>query len=262
MNTYVEVLVNDRPVKQHTHKNNTYIEARAGTEYSIKVRNTSFGRKLAVITVDGLNVISGEPQGDGVGQGYIIGARDSVTIKGFRKDMSSVGAFKFCKKSGAYCNEQGLKGNNGVIGVRLYDEKYVPTVFYKSSPMFGGSTPRWNGVGSPGISISEMDNSLCRSVMDSNTTASYSSQSLRDIKCCASNASAPSFDLGTTWGKQINDSVKQVEFDNVDTSEDHIIYYDSRENLEAIGVTFIKENHVAFPKAFGNFASPPKGWKG
>jgi hypothetical protein len=176
--------------------------------------------------------------------------------------MSSVGAFKFCKKSGSYCNEKGLKGNNGVIGVRLYDEKRPLLVF-------GDSTTRWNGgLRSPGISISEIDNSYTRCVsdcvMDSNVTTSYSSQTLsRDVKCCASNnTSAPGFDLGTTWGKQINDSVKQVEFDNVDTSEDHIIYYDSRENLEAIGVTFIKENHVAFPKAFGAFASPPKGWKG
>ena len=135
MNTQVEISVNGKPVKQYTHQNNIYIEARAGTEYTIKVKNDAYQRKLAVITVDGLNVITGKPQVDGIGQGYIVGSRDAITIRGFRQDMETVGAFKFCKKSGAYCNEQGLKGNNGVIGVRIYDEDMASSLgkFMKDS---------------------------------------------------------------------------------------------------------------------------------
>ena len=132
MNTQVEVLVNNSPVRQHNHNGNTYIEARAGTEYSIKIKNSDHNRKLVVITVDGVNVITGEPQPESIGQGYIVRAYDSLDIKGFRKDMSSVGAFKFCKSGGSYCNEKGLKGNNGVIGVRIYDEKVVPLIYYKT----------------------------------------------------------------------------------------------------------------------------------
>ena len=266
MSTQVEVLVNGRPVKQHTHTGytrygNTYIEARAGTEYSIKIQNGEWKRKLAVITVDGLNVITGEPQPDSIGQGYIVGARDSLEVKGFRQDMSSVGAFKFCKSGGSYCNEKGLKGNNGVIGVRIYDEKYVPTTYYKSESVFGDNpylrkgpsiTTPWTQP--PIMCKSSLNDSdmLSRSVMDSNVTCSYSS-----------NTSSPDFDLGTTWGKKINDSVVNVEFDAVETpTATCTIYYDTKENLEAIGVVFKKEKEVCFPKAFGAFARPPKGWKG
>ena len=254
MNTQVEILVNGKSVRQHNHNGNTYIEARAGTEYSIKIKNSDHNRKLVVITVDGVNVITGEPQPESIGQGYIVRAYDSLDIKGFRKDMSSVGAFKFCKSGGSYCNEKGLKGNNGVIGVRIYDEKVIPLQLYyisnvpitrsihtKGSPDFGDF-----------LCKSSFNTSASNNTMDSNVTCSYSS-----------NTSSPDFDLGTTWGKKIEDSVTTVEFEAVESSaKTHTIYYDTKENLEAIGIVFKKEKEVNFPKAFGAFAKPPKGWRG
>lgn len=272
------ILVNGRPVKQYTHQGNTYIEARAGTEYSIKVRNHEWSRKLVVITVDGLNVITGQPQADDVGQGYIVNACDAIDIKGFRKDTNSVGAFKFCKKSGSYCNEKGLKGNNGVIGVRVYGEDisknlvnflkkfesfdskpqktpFMPhTISYRSAPEYKSLPDNDNTTYYKG--------SICNA---SNDTLNLStSPSDIDIKCCmSSNTSTPDFDLGTTWGKKINDSVVYTDFevDKTQVSE-HIIYYDTRENLELIGICFKQEKQVSLPKAFGAFAQPPKGWNG
>ena len=64
--THVEVLVNGKTVRQYQHGAATYIEARAGTEYSIKIKNDTYCRKLAVITVDGLNVITGTIQPDDI----------------------------------------------------------------------------------------------------------------------------------------------------------------------------------------------------
>lgn len=153
MNTHVEITVNGKPIKQYSHKGNTYIEAKIGTEYNIRIKNDSHRRKLAVVTVDGLNVITGQPHSaNDIGEGYIVGAYDSFDIKGFRKDMNSVGAFKFCQSGKSYCNEQGLKGNNGVIGVRIYDQKVNEIVFGNTRPKhpfyWGGedsSAPmRWN----------------------------------------------------------------------------------------------------------------------
>jgi hypothetical protein len=255
--THVEIKVNGKSVKQYSHNGAMYIEARSGTEYSISVNNDGWNRKLAVITVDGLNVITGQPQEDDVGQGYIINSRSSINIKGFRQDKDTVGAFKFCKKSGAYCNEQGLKGNNGVIGVRVYDE-VVQTVMYNTPTFTTGdfwcTTHPNSSSGTHYRSLSLSDTSL-------NNTAGVSN----DIKCCytASVAEAPKFELGTTWGQKINDSIKYTEFEvDKNSSLTSVIYYDSRENLEKIGINFTEEKQVFFPKAFGGFATPPKGWKG
>ena len=253
MNTQVEVLVNGKPVRQYVHNGNTYIEARAGTEYSIKIKNSGYNRKLAVITVDGINVITGEPQPESIGQGYIVRAYDSLDIKGFRKDMSSVGAFKFCSKGKSYCNDQGLAGNNGVIGVRIYDEKIVPPqIYYRSTIPITRSIHSKGMFDNNDLMCKSSFGSASNNTMDSNITCSYSS-----------NTSSPDFDLGTTWGKKIDDNVVNVEFDAVESSaETCTIYYDTKENLEGIGIVFKKEKEVNFPKAFGAFAKPPKGWKG
>ncbi len=258
--THVEIKVNGKSVKQYRQEGNTYIEARAGTEYSIKINNDSWGRKLAVITVDGVNVISGQPQDEGVGEGYIVNARNSIEIKGFRKDTSTVGAFKFCKKGNSYCNEKGLRGNNGVIGIRIYAEKSLPIMFrsintYDNNDVYGhkdtSGIPPYTG--RPDI--------YCKSIMDSSLSTMKSND---PVQCCyTSSINTPYFDMGTTWGQKIDDSVKTVEFEHETyVHAEHIIYYDTRENLEKIGICFKEEKQVAFPKAFGAFAQPPKGWKG
>lgn len=267
MNTYIEIKVNGKPIKQYNKDGRTYIEARNGTEYSITVHNDGWHRKLAVITVDGLNVITGQPQGDEIGRGYIVKARSTIDIRGFRKDDNAVGAFKFCNKDKSYCNEQNLKGNNGVIGVRLYDEKARPT--------WVGLFNSMNNIRLPGSddpvyyknSIRDNTSDNSRGLCDDSITCRYSSlvdtsakgltKSLRSAK------STPDFSLGTTWGQKLNDSVVTVDFENEDThSDEFVIFYDTRKNLENIGITFKEEKQVSFPKAFGTYATPPKGWKG
>ena len=268
MNT-VEILVNGKPVKQYCHESRTYIEARVDTEYSIKVKNNSCGRKLAVITVDGLNVITGQPHtSNTTGQGYIVGAYDAIEIKGFRKDISSVGAFKFCKSGHSYCNKKGLKGNNGVIGVRLYDEKIqyqtVPFNIPKITPPEPWTNPYtpWKDTWitcSTSEGLSKGTNSLDCVARGTEQNQCFSSS----VNYCASNNTAPSFDVGTTWGKQINDSIVYTNFEPAETCyEDVVIYYDSRSNLEQIGIKFIKEKEMFYPKPFNAFAEPPKGWTG
>ena len=56
----IEVVVNGRAVRHYTHDGKTYIEAKAGTQYELKVRNATDARILAVVSVDGLNVVTGE----------------------------------------------------------------------------------------------------------------------------------------------------------------------------------------------------------
>lgn len=264
MNTQVEVFTSGKPVKQYLHNGKTYIEAKIGSEYSIKIRNSGSGRKLAIVTVDGLNVISGNPHSSENEQGYIVNGYDSIEIKGFRKDMSSVGAFKFCQAGHSYCNEKGLKGNNGVIGVRIYDEsiKLGPISFPFSPPIeepwkpiiYPLYQPIWIVETSP----STIDNGYIRC----ESTTSYKAD-FGTIECShLSNSSSPSFDAGTTWGKSINDSISYSNFERSSSYEDVVIYYDVRKNLEKIGIKFNKEKQVWYPQAFNSFAKPPKGWNG
>lgn len=254
----IQVLVNGKTIKQYLHQGSTYIEAKEGSEYSIKIKNEQLGRKLAVITVDGVNVISGKPHVEGDTQGYIIDGFASIDIKGFRKDLDSVGAFKFCNKGKSYCNEKGLKGNNGVIGVKLYREHFNAWVTYATTynqPLSCGSSRDYTWIPAQPLTNCGMSNSS-ESVYRS---CNYSSAV---VASSSSSSVAPSFELGTTWGSKVSDSVTYSSF-NIDESsvETFQIFYDTRKNLEKIGIDTKVKKEVFFPKAFDTFATPPKGWK-
>lgn len=240
--TGVVIKVNGKSVDQYEHNGCTFIEARDGTEYTITVQNHSYKRKLAIITVDGINVITGEPQGNDNKNGYVISAYNVVEIKGFRQDLNSVGTFKFCRKDGSYCNEKGLGGNNGVIGVRVYDEKSYKVTWTSTS--------------------SDPDEKLFYKRYGD--TKLWPETAYRSSIVCSTISSQQddSFDLGTTWGKKVVDSAIEVSFDPEVDFDETIIYYDTRINLEKMGINFKKEKQISMPKAFGNFAKPPKGWNG
>jgi hypothetical protein len=82
-NTFdVNVLVNGNRCKQYNHDNRVYIEAKDGSEYSISIQNNTANRVLAVCSVDGLNVLTGE-KASTEDSGYIIDAYNTQKSKDF-----------------------------------------------------------------------------------------------------------------------------------------------------------------------------------
>lgn len=147
------------PVKQHSHNEKAFIEARYGSEYSVRVKNKNSYRVLVVCSVDGINVIDGKVA-DKDGVGYIINANDSIEIKGYRKDLENVGRFKFTKKAKSYTKGvTGSSENAGVIALVAFAEKpkpvpkpekeyifvdkpvYIPT--YPTYPTYPKRRPYW-----------------------------------------------------------------------------------------------------------------------
>lgn len=122
----VDILVNGRPVRKYSHQGRVFVEAKHWTEYSIKIRNNSYSRRLAIVTVDGLNVLDGEAGGT-TKTGYVINGYSSMDIKGFRTSNEVVHPFKFNRKERSYASKsdvtEGDTRNCGVIGVEVFDEK-------------------------------------------------------------------------------------------------------------------------------------------
>lgn len=261
----VDILVNGKPQKIHYHDHNYYIEARENYEYSIKIKNNSYNRILAVVSVDGLSVMDGKSASDESG-GYIIDGYQSYEIKGFRKDLDTVGAFKFVKKNNSYAKTKGngAEVNCGVIGVMIFEEKAKVTwvlnnhnipndeVIYKEpySPK-----PQW---GDLPITSSSVNNILF------NRCASNHIES-NQLKCCNftshSQLSEDNFKLGSTWGTKQESKVKEVEFERGNLVFSVDIYYSTRNDLIDMGVNIIKEPKISRPQSFPKkFAEPPKGW--
>lgn len=93
--------------------------------YELMVRNNTARRVLAVVSVDGINVVTGESAA--VNQsGYVVGPYSDVSIGGWRKSLSEVARFVFSAPERSYANRTGRAANVGVIGVAVFNEYEPP----------------------------------------------------------------------------------------------------------------------------------------
>src|SRR5215467_3521226 len=107
------------------HQGRRYVVGKPGNEYAIRVRNTGGGRMLAVMSVDGVNVISGETASPSQ-SGYVLAPGETADIAGWRKSMSRTAAFYFTALPDSYAARTGRPDNVGVIGVAVFRERTRP----------------------------------------------------------------------------------------------------------------------------------------
>jgi hypothetical protein len=109
------------------HEGRNYVAGNPGERYAIEVRNKTGGRILAVISVDGVNVVSGQTAAPNQG-GYVLGPHDASRIAGWRKSLDEVAAFYFTELPDTYAARTGRPENAGVIGVALFREYVEPPI--------------------------------------------------------------------------------------------------------------------------------------
>jgi len=111
------------PIFQHRRR--WYVGGEQGQPYQLLLRNTSNRRVLVVISVDGVNVLTGEPAA-AEQTGYIINPQDTVQIDGWRKSLDSVAQFIFTAPDDSYAERTGQGGNTGVLGFAVFEEAAPP----------------------------------------------------------------------------------------------------------------------------------------
>ena len=111
-----------RTLAIHEHRGQLYVAGEPQHQYELRIRNHSAGRVLAVTSVDGVNVITGETAAEQQ-SGYVIGASDSVAIEGWRKSLDDVAVFYFTRLRDSYAARTGRPHDVGVIGVALFSER-------------------------------------------------------------------------------------------------------------------------------------------
>jgi len=102
-----------------------YVAGRPGNEYQVTIRNRDRGDLLAVVSVDGVNVVSGETAA-AAQSGYVIERGRPLSIAGWRKSMDRIAAFYFTSLGDSYAARTGRPDNVGVIGVALFRRKPQP----------------------------------------------------------------------------------------------------------------------------------------
>lgn len=103
------------------HQGRNWVAGAPGERYAVEIRNKTAGRLLAVVSVDGVNVISGATAATAQ-QGYVLDGWQVAPIEGWRKSMDEVAAFYFTRLPDAYAARTGRPDHVGVIGVALFRE--------------------------------------------------------------------------------------------------------------------------------------------
>jgi hypothetical protein len=125
MRAEMDILVNGRPLPTVLHRGRTYLPVpRIGEEYQIRVWNHGPRRVAAVVSVDGLSVITGQAASEH-GPGYIVAPYSHIQIKGWRRSLDNVAAFRFVERDRSYANLVGKPENVGVIGLVAFEERVI-----------------------------------------------------------------------------------------------------------------------------------------
>jgi len=111
-----------RPLPVYWHQGRAYVVGKPGNEYRIALRNRQGEDLLAVMSVDGVNVITGESAHPRQ-SGYVLGPRGRLEVKGWRKSLARTAAFYFTELGDSYAARTGRPENVGVIGVALFRRK-------------------------------------------------------------------------------------------------------------------------------------------
>ena len=229
-----EVQVIDRTTGQTLetwrHRGRLYVAGTPGNRYAVSLRNRSDGRVLTVISVDGVNAISGETA-NASQSGYVLAPGQAAEIAGWRKNMDEVAAFYFTRISDSYAARTERPQNVGVIGVAVFNE-YVP--------------PPTAQIGAREKAEGAADNAAG----DTSRSAAK-----------AAPAPAAEAKLGTGHGERIAARVGHTEFRRLSTQPNEVItiYYDSRANLIARGI-IPGVPRYGHPNPFpGGFVPDPKG---
>jgi hypothetical protein len=122
-----------RQLRVYWHQGRGYVAGRPGNEYQVTLRNRRSEDILAVVSVDGVNVITGETAAQSQ-SGYVVAPRGRLDIQGWRKSLSQTAAFYFTALPDSYAARTGRPDDVGVIGVALYRRKPVAQPIAPAEP--------------------------------------------------------------------------------------------------------------------------------
>jgi hypothetical protein len=281
----LNILVKNRVVDEFYHEGKTFIEGRKGSDYTIQYHNNSSNRVKVVLSVDGLNVISGDTDWT---RGYVVESWATVNVPGWRKDNNNVAQFVFSSQRGSYNqhNDEGDARNIGVIGAMVFQERpqyiwnnltipvcgyhkdtgYDPwkydTYNYSGSVAraasskgnrFGDAEVRAGGVVGSTLGGQATFTATCNMAAQPQNSAFYAEPMAAAVEVN---------NVGTGWGSNQHFATHEVSYDFYDTTYETLtVYYDDIRGLRNRGIDIrygkVKHDPNPFPK-YKDGCPPPK----
>jgi hypothetical protein len=122
----VDLAVVDRDtgetLRTYSYHGKVYVAGTPGHRYSVHMTNRSSGRVLTVLSVDGVNAITGQTASPNQ-SGYVLSPWESAEIAGWRKGNDEIAQFNFTALPDSYAARTGRPANVGVVGVAVFTER-------------------------------------------------------------------------------------------------------------------------------------------
>lgn len=223
-----------RSLPVYWHEGRAWVAGKPGNEYQLQLRSRQGEDLLAVLSVDGVNVVTGETAA--VQQsGYVLSPWRALEVKGWRKDLARTAAFYFTALPDSYAARTGRPDHVGAIGVALFRRKAAEPVPYSQiapAAPYSGSLSRKEASGA----------------------ASAADQAAPRLAPQAAEER-----IGTGHGRQEASPVRQVSFERAtrEPVETVVLYYDSYRNLLARGIIPAPARQRPAPNPFPGFVPDP-----
>jgi len=213
--------VDGTTLQVYAHGGQQYVVGTPGHEYTLRIRNLTGERILAVTSVDGVNVVTGETAAPDQ-SGYVIDPYGSVDIAGWRKSLARTAAFYFTDLGDSYAARTGRPGNVGVIGVAVFRERERRIAYPQARDRIAGAEA--SAKAAPNAELDEPAPPL-------------QDQSAGRLHRSAPRADAPS-PLGTGHGRDETSYATRVAFERASSTPAEVlaVRYDRREALASMGV--------------------------
>ncbi|QNK03003.1 hypothetical protein [Dyella telluris] len=244
----VDLSVIDRTTQQelpvYRHDGRYYVAGQPGHRYQIQLRSQEGIRMLGVLSVDGVNALSGDTA-DWSQAGYVLQPYASADILGWRKSLSEVADFVFADASRSYAARTGRPDNVGVIGIAVF----LPRRMIRPQPMQGPvpeasmaerrmestvPVPVQPAPAAPIVAAppAQVASTTAPSTIVPSTTAP---STIAPSPTAKARDNGP---LGTGHGQRETSVVTTTDFERASSSPNEVItlYYDTRDRLVAQGV--------------------------
>jgi hypothetical protein len=248
---------------EYRHRGTPYVAGRPGDRYAVRLSNRTGARVLVVLSVDGVNAVSGQTAATGQ-TGYVLAPWQSADITGWRKSDAEAAAFYFTALPDSYAARTDRPQNVGVIGVAVFRER-MPTprpVPLELSPSSGSSGSRQDNAERRAQAGNDGANKPAHGASEALGSADRAAAAGAAAPAAAAPAvTARAERLGTGHGEREYSPISRTSFERASSSPAEIVQirYDSHANLVAAGILPGPRTPHGSPEPFpGGYVPDPR----
>lgn len=235
-----------RVLPEYGRRGGIFVPGAPGNRYSVRLRNRSGERVLVVLSVDGVNAVTGQTASASQ-PGYVLGPWETADINGWRKSLEDVAQFYFTDLPDSYAARTGRPDNVGVVGIAVFQEQRTYRPYSMPSPPPIANQGRAEGQRAARASAPQA-----------------SAEAAADASVAES---AGQRRLGTGHGAREWAPVGQTDFERASRRPAQVteLRYDDIDTLVAMGIVPRYDSAYPYgrdePRAFPHgFVADPPGW--